>query len=500
MECLSVLFINLVILASTKAVNPGLRLRITQDGLHYANKVAVDTFAKDIKRTRLEDITGNVKGVKYSLTNLIVNDFKAPKSAITLASGSDVEWRATKIGLEIDGTFEYIFLFIKGGGDFTVKASDLSFAVGIQIGVDTNGKPTIKTTSCDCKIGPLKIKFRGKRAWIYNILTTLASNAIATMLQKKVCEKVKDVLDKKAEEELCSFQAEIQLGEHLTLDYRLLSAPHITSEYIEGDFKGEVFWTMNRTEAPFTPAPMASITDNKKMAYLTVSNYIFNSMGYQAYAHGLLIYNLTSQKMRDKNDLLNTTCDDACIGKLIPQIGQLYPNCHVEIHLQSTDWPRVFITEKAVQILSKNNVTFSARKPDNTLHFMFRIHAVTMASVKINLNGDALSGTIDYMKVETNVTNSLIGDIDETTFQLLVDDAVKKVIKPMINDYLKDVGIQLPSTDNLQFKDAKIEFLRNTILVETNVKITPNIKKKKSTVLKYKPMVGRQNIKDRFRL
>ncbi|CAG2208613.1 LBP [Mytilus edulis] len=320
------------------------------------------------------------------------------------------------------------------------------------------------------------------------------------ILPEQVCEKVKDVLDKKAEEELCSFQAEVQLGEHLTLDYRLLSAPHITSEYIEGDFKGEVFWTMNRTEAPFAPSPMATITDNKKMVYLTVSDYIFNSMGYQAHAHGLLMYNLTSQKMRGDDDLLNTTCKDTCIGKLIPQIGQLYPNSQVEIHLQSTDWPRVFITEKAVQILSKSNVTFSARKPDNTLHFMFRIHAVTMASVKIKLNGDALSGTIDYMKVETNVTNSLIGNIDEATFQLLVDDAVKKVIKPMINDYLKDVGIRLPSTDNLQFKDAKIELLTNTILVETNVKITPNTKKMKSTVLKYKPMVGRQDIKDRFRL
>ncbi|CAG2244597.1 LBP [Mytilus edulis] len=462
MEFLCV-FVNLIILASTQTVNPGLRLRITQDGLHYANKVAVDTFAKDIKRTRLEDITGNVKGVQYSLTNLIVNDLKAPKSAITLASGSDVEWRATKLGLEIDGTFKYIFLFIKGGGDFTVKASDLSFAVGIQIGVDTNGKPTIKTTSCDCKIGPLQIKFRGKRAWIYNILTSLASNAIATMLQKKVCEKVKDVLDKKAEEELCSFQAEVQLGEHLTLDYRLLSAPHITSEYIEGDFKVKVFWTMNRTEAPFAPSPMATITDNKKMVYLTVSDYIFNSMGYQAHAHGLLMYNLTSKKMRGDDDLLNTTCKDTCIGKLIPQIGQLYPNSKVEIHLQSTDWPRVFITEKAVQILSKSNVTFSARKPDNSLHFMFRIHA-------------------------------------ETTFQILVDDAVKKVIKPMINDYLKNVGIRLPTTDNLQFKDAKIELLTNTILIETNVKITPNTKKMKSTVLKYKPMVGRQDIKNRFRL
>lgn len=52
-------------------VKKGNYVILSSDCLFSANKVAVDTFAKDIKRTRLEDITGNVKGVQYSLTKYV---------------------------------------------------------------------------------------------------------------------------------------------------------------------------------------------------------------------------------------------------------------------------------------------------------------------------------------------------------------------------------------------------------------------------------------------
>ena len=56
-----------------------------------------------------------------------------------------------------------------------------------------------------------------------------------------------------------------------------------------------MFWTQNKTEAPFMPPEMATITYKAKMVYLALSDYIFNTMAYQAHQHNMLVFNITSK-------------------------------------------------------------------------------------------------------------------------------------------------------------------------------------------------------------
>ncbi|XP_076109586.1 lipopolysaccharide-binding protein-like [Mytilus galloprovincialis] len=112
-----------------------------------------------------------------------------------------------------------------------------------------------------------------------------------------MCGIIQDLIDKNVQESLSTIKVEVQLGEFLTLDYRLLAAPTVTSEYYEADLKGEIFWKSDKflTKKTFSPPAMATITDNKKMVYITLSEYIFNTMTYQAHKHNMLVFNLTSQ-------------------------------------------------------------------------------------------------------------------------------------------------------------------------------------------------------------
>lgn len=61
--------------------------------------------------------------------------------------------------------------------------------------------------------------------------------------------------------------------------------------------QGEILWTSDKTEAPFAPQSMAPITDSKKMVYITLSDYVFNTMFYQAHKHNMLVFNLTSKNV-----------------------------------------------------------------------------------------------------------------------------------------------------------------------------------------------------------
>ncbi|CAG2222669.1 LBP [Mytilus edulis] len=95
----------------------------------------------------------------------------------------------------------------------------MSFSVGINTGVDGNGRPTIKSAQCACNSGHVKFKFHGGRAWIYNTFAGKVSKAISNQFQKKV-----------------------KLGKVLTLDYRLMSAPKATPQYMEASLKiGKAF-------------------------------------------------------------------------------------------------------------------------------------------------------------------------------------------------------------------------------------------------------------------
>lgn len=58
--------------------------------------------------------------------------------------------------------------------------------------------------------------------------------------------------------------------------------------------QGEIYWLDEpKTEAPMVPPKMPESADTASMLYLWVSDYMFDSIGYQAQKHGVLMYNLT---------------------------------------------------------------------------------------------------------------------------------------------------------------------------------------------------------------
>ncbi|VDH92044.1 lipopolysaccharide-binding protein [Mytilus galloprovincialis] len=377
--------------------------------------------------------------------------------------------------------FLYHSIKWSGGGSVNVKFSDISFSIGVNLGVDGSGKPKIKAGKCSCDSGPVKVKFRGGLAWIYNLFSGKVGKIIASQFQSKMCGIIQDLIDKNAQESLSTIKVEVQLGEFLTLDYRLLAAPTVTSEYIEADLKGEIFWKSDKSEAPFTPPAMATITDNKKMVYITLSEYIFNTMTYQAHKHNILVFNLTSQNIKSKDDALNTTCTDICIGKLIPQIGKSFPNSKVELHMKSSKPPVTSITDGNLGVAAQGDIDLYARKPDKTLHHLFQIAGTGSIAVKLTINETVIHGSVEDMKIKLNVSKSSIGPVNEKALQFLVDSAIKTTITPMLND-LGTKGFPMPSTDNLKLNQFDFKLLQNTMLIETNLKYIPEPTKIKSTM------------------
>ena len=64
------------------------------------------------------------------------------------------------------------------------------------------------------------------------------------------------------------------------------------------DIQGEIYWKGAPKEAPFLPPAFESETNNTRMLYLWVSDYMANSLGYSGFNHGFLVRNITAKDVR----------------------------------------------------------------------------------------------------------------------------------------------------------------------------------------------------------
>lgn len=298
-----------------------------------------------------------------------------------------------------------------------------------------------------------------------------------------MCVIVKTLVDKNAQRTVSNVNVKIPLGNSMMVDYRLLSYPSVSTYHLEVDFKGTVLWRYGQTEAPYSAASFPSNYDTTKMAYIAISDYLFNTMFYQAYRHNMLVFNITSTNIGQRKNMLNTTCSDACIGKLIPQIAKSFPNSSVELHMNSTKQPVTNIGG-IVSVTAEGNISAYVRKLDNSLHYLFRVSAVGGSKVNPILNDGMLYGQLVRSELQTNVTDSVIGAIDEKALKFLADDILTPSLAPMVSGLCKR-GFPLPTIDSFQFVQPELKLRKNAILIETNLKYIP--RRGKSTVLRFLP-------------
>ncbi|KAE9416505.1 hypothetical protein Angca_001128, partial [Angiostrongylus cantonensis] len=121
------------------------------------------------------------------------------------------------------------------------------------------------------------------------------------------------------------------------IDNRHIHNPVVTNEYIESYQRGEIRYHNNHDPTPFYPKPIYTHTDSDRMLYFYGSDYLFNSLLYHAYQTNKLSIKINKENLSDKyRGFLSTACPGSvavkdftssiCVGKLIPIIGETYPN------------------------------------------------------------------------------------------------------------------------------------------------------------------------------
>lgn len=121
--------------------------------------------------------------------------------------------------------------------------------------------------------------------------------------------------------------------------------PVVTEQYLETKHKGEISYK-GKGGTPFNPASMQIHSRSERMVHAFASDYIFNSLLYQASVNNHLMFDLNETSASDLQEFLQFTCaDSSCLGGILPQLKEKFPNHVGEVRLESGEMPYVIFDE-----------------------------------------------------------------------------------------------------------------------------------------------------------
>lgn len=456
------------------STDPGVKIRITKSGIEYANKVAHAEIVKQLRAITIPEQSGQDGRLSYNIYNIRITDLVPPASSIALAPESNgISWALSQFSISIEADWRVKYkkgvVKISTSGRVGVSVTGLNVAETAGFGIDGTGRPSISSKGCSCSIGGVKISFHGGTAFILNLFRKTVEKKMRDAIPPKICDAVVKVINVEAEKSLSSMVVTVDLAKRFLVDYRLVSPPVITADYVEILDKGEVFWKDAVKEVPFSPHPIPAWTDNSRMVYFWITDYTPNTFFYQAHTNGYLKYNVTKKDLPDdRESYLNTTCTLKCIGKLIPQIGWKYPNSVVEFGLRTTAIPKATLTANTLTAELNTVVDMMVRTPKNELIFLATLNVNVSMTVQPNVQNQNLNGKISDYSFKLTLEKSAIGPLFPSVLNTVINGVLSFVVVPKLNVIAAN-GVQLPTVGDVQFSNTLLLLQEGYLVIGTDV-------------------------------
>ncbi|GFS23579.1 bactericidal permeability increasing protein, partial [Elysia marginata] len=448
------------------STDPGVKLRITKNGIEYANKVAHAEIVKQLKALSIPEQSGQDGHLSYNIYNIRFTNLVPPASSISLVPGSNgISWALSNFAISVEADWRVKYK----KGIVGVSVSGLNVAETAGFGIDGTGRPSIASKGCSCSIGSVGISFHGGTAFILNLFRKTVERKMREAFPPKICEAVVKVINNEAEKSLSTMVVTVDVAKRFLVDYRLVAPPAITADYIEIWDKGEVFWKADVKEAPFSPQPIPAWTDNSRMLYIWVTDYTPNTFFYQAHTNGYLKYNVTKKDLPDdRESYLNTTCTLKCIGTIIPQIGWKYPNSVVEFGLRTSAVPKATMSANTLTAELSSLVDMMVRTPSNELVFLATLNVNLSLTVQPNVVNQNLNGKITDYSFKLTLEKSAIGPLFPSVLNTVINGVLSFVVVPKLN-VIAAKGVQLPMVGDVQFSNTMLLLQEGNLLIGTDL-------------------------------
>ncbi|VDN07344.1 unnamed protein product [Thelazia callipaeda] len=250
-------------------------------------------------------------------------------------------------------------------------------------------------------------------------------------------------------------------------------------------FDGNVnFGVRDRTEIPYKRPErlrFPGINDENNMDLL-ISEYTINTLFLKAHEIGALKFNISSTTPTFGN-LLRTTCtlDEICMSDVVPEIGERYPNEHLEIILSITEPPKAVISTGSATITLKGHATIFVRKSSKeigSIPFSSKIQCNISTShhrifgnflcLKVCLLAIKLLGSAKVIKLDFAENTDFLGLLPQSLNGLR--ETIKRTLTNLMSQKLK-TGLDLKSFSFNRLSNISFSLVDDAILFQANFNI-----------------------------
>ncbi|XP_056406435.1 bactericidal permeability-increasing protein-like [Hyla sarda] len=460
-----------VLVGATYAGNPGFVVRVTQKGLEYAREQGMTVLRQKLSTIHLPDFSGSydvgiLGKVKYNIDSMVITNFQLPSSQVTLLPNVGMKLSISGAYIQIRGNWGVRYLFVSTSGDFELKVLGISISVGLSLGSDGSGRPTISTTECSAHISDMQVHFSGGLDWLINLFDDVIASSLKNTMEDQLCNKVNDAVKNQLEPVLRSLPVTAKIDDVAAIDYSLIGPPAVTSENLDAQLKGEFFDQSHRSSPPFSPQPLSLPDDHSLMVYLAASDYLFNTAGFVYQSAGKLIFNVTDDMIpKDFPVRLNTTS----FGKMIPQISKMYPDMLMKLKISSPSAPSLAVEPGNVTISPVLDIQAYAVLPNSSLASLFLLNLSAHAVAKIGVNSSRIVGYLELSSIKIDLKHSDVGPFPVELLNFAVNYYVSHILLPRVNEILVH-GYPLPLLDDVELFNVVLKLHEHYLLLGADVK------------------------------
>ncbi|XP_070604829.1 bactericidal permeability-increasing protein-like isoform X2 [Erythrolamprus reginae] len=416
MPKISLLVFWLCCLASlSKGVNPGFAGRITKKGLDYACQEGVATLRKDLPTITIPEFSGTYR-------------------------------------VKVIGNVNYRF-YKKDRDSFELKIEGISISVGLKLGFDGTGRPTVTTVDCNTHISSVDINISGKWKWLYKLFENKVESAFKNVMERKICDIVRSSINSKLQSHLQSLPVTANIDHTSDIDYSLVGPPVATNDCIDLDLKGEFFSSTHRSPAPFPPPPVSFPVDQDRMVQFGISTYFFNTAGDVYYkAEALNLWVLDEMVPPEVKIRLNTSS----FQPFIPQLKKFYPNLPMKLRVSPSSAPSLSITPETLLMTPSVDIQAFAILPNSSLAPLFLIGVTSSVSANVDVNSTRIFGKLKLGRLKFFLKHSDVGIFSVQLLESLINFLTASILIPQMNARLAE-GIPLPLLDHLELSNPVLQ-------------------------------------------
>lgn len=455
-----------------QCVDRGVQLRITKKAMEYALDIELQKLQQNIK-TQTFDQSGKSGDVKWEVSRTKIKELSFPSKSLQPVSGQGIKASIVNGYIKIDGNVHYKFkkswlISISDSIDVTIKARNIRFDFLVNVGRDSNGRPTISTRSCSSDLD-VDIDFHGGKAFIYNLFSRIFERKLKDVLKDAICKSARKGIDEDAQKSLATFPVTKQIDKWALVDYSLSSDLLYTQQYLDIYLKGEFKDAKNPVEIgePFTPFTTGFESD--RMLYVWLSEYTANTAGETYHRTGRLVVDVNGWDSEDKEhvrDSLNTKN----LKLYAPKFFSQYPNAPIGLHITSFKSPRLEISTEGMKFYVYARVLFRVKfngKIVDVFGVNFYIHATV--SIKVHENKiipQINPGFTFRADIDKGFKDMILASLNSR----FVYGMLYRIIMVKVNKKLER-GLDIPKLNDIDLKNVDMETMKGAVKLGCDVSL-----------------------------